>query len=149
MRQTDANPGKDPPMRLALATVALMGLATAAFPLTPKIYPEITLTGGEAQGVPDTDITLVVTKVDDARCPPDVDCYWEGMIRVELTVLTPTSKQEIVLCNQCDDGAYTAEAAGRRFGLIGLAPSTAELAKLGRAPELGDYLVTVNYDPPE
>lgn len=136
-------------MRLALAALAVVGLASAAFSLTPKIFPEITLTGGEAQAVPDTDITLLVTKVDDARCPPDVDCYWEGMIRVELTVSTETSKQEVVLCNQCDDGAYTAEAAGRKFGLVGLAPSTDELAKLGRAPELADYLVTVNYDLPE
>jgi hypothetical protein len=141
-------------MRLALATpalaaLALVGLASAAFPLTPQLYPQMTLKGGEAQLVLGTDITLLVTQVDDARCPPDVDCYWEGMIRVELTVSTPTSQEEIVLCNQCDDGGYTAEAAGRRFGLVALAPSTEELAKLGRAPVLGDYLVTVNYDPPE
>ena len=136
-------------MRLALATLALIGLASAAFPLTPKIYPQITLTGGEAQAVPDTDITLLVTKVDDARCPPDVDCYWEGMIRIEITVSTPTTKQDIVLCNLCDDARDLADAAGLTFGLIGLAPSTEELAKLGRAAELGDYLVTVNYNPPE
>jgi hypothetical protein len=133
----------------ALAALALIGLATAAFPLTTQLFPQMMLKGGEAQLVLGTDIMVLVTQVDDARCPPDVDCYWEGMIRVELTVSTPTSKQDIVLCNQCDDGTLIAEAAGRRFGLVGLAPSTEELAKLGRAPKLGDYLVTVNYDPPE
>ena len=93
------------------------------------------------------DITLILTEVEDQRCPAEVDCVWAGMIRVHLTVSTPTAKQVIVLCNQCDDATDLATAAGQTFGLIGLAPSTEELAKLGRVPELGDYVVTVNYGP--
>jgi hypothetical protein len=141
-------------MRLDLATptlaaLAVIGLTAAAHPLTPQLFPEIVLQGGEAMLVPDTDVTLLVTKVEDGRCPAGADCYWEGTIRVELTVSTGTARHEIVLCNLCDDARDLADAAGLTFGLIGLAPSTEELAKLGRAPELGDYLVTVNYNSPE
>jgi hypothetical protein len=99
--------------------------------------------------VPGTDITLTLTEVEDQRCPAGVDCFWEGMIRVHLTVSTPTAKQVILLCNQCEDATDLATAAGRTFGLVGLEPSTEALAKLGRAPELGDYRVIVNYDTPE
>jgi hypothetical protein len=147
MRQTDATPGKETPMRLALATFALIGLTSAAHPLTPQLFPEITLQGGVAQAVSDTGITLVLTRVEDSRCPAGVDCVWEGMIRVELTVTTAATEEQIILCNQCNDASGLATAAGQTFGLIGLAPSTEELARLGRAPELADYTVTVNYGP--
>ncbi|MCF3581109.1 hypothetical protein L2E76_11330 [Planktothrix agardhii 1811] len=134
-------------MRLALATLVLIGLTSAAHPLTPELFPEITLQGGLEQVLPDTGITLMLTRVEDSRCPAGLDCVWEGMIRVRLTVSTPTAKLAIVLCNQCDDASGLATAAGQTFGLIGLAPSTEELAKLGRAPDLSDYAVTVNYGP--
>ena len=131
----------------SLATLALIGLATAACALTPEVFPQLTLAGGEPTAVPDTDITLILTEVEDQRCPAGVDCVWAGMIRVHLTVSTPTAKQEITLCNQCDDASGLATVAGQTFGLVGLAPSTKELAKLGRAPVLADYVVTVNYAP--
>ncbi|MBL9046048.1 MAG: hypothetical protein JNK34_01875 [Tabrizicola sp.] len=137
-------------MRLPLAALALIALATAAYPLTPQLFPEITLTGGKAQLIPETDVTLLLTKVDDGRCPAGVECVWEGMIRAEITVTGPDgAAQEIVLCNQCDDATGLASAAGLTFGLVGLAPSTDELAKLGRAPELADYDLTVNFAPAE
>lgn len=136
-------------MRLAFATLALIGLTTAACALTPQAVPQLTLPGGEPVAVPDTDITLTLTEVEDQRCPAGVACVWEGMIRLRLTVSTPTSKQEIVLCNQCDNANDLANAAGLTFGLIGLAPSTDELATLGRAPELTDYEATVNYQRPD
>lgn len=136
-------------MRLALATIALIGVATAAFPLTPKIYPQMELPGGEPVALPETDITLTLTEVEDQRCPAGVDCVWAGMIRVHLTVSTPTSMQQIVLCNRCEDASDLATAAGQTFGLIGLQPSTEELAKLGRDPVLADYVLTVNYGPAE
>jgi hypothetical protein len=135
-------------MRLALATLALIGLATAAQPLTPQLLPEITLKGGEGQVIADTGVTLLLTNVDDARCPPDVECYWEGMIRAEITVMTAQSELvQIVLCNLCDDGQGLVTVAGLTLGLVGLAPSTKDLAKLGRAPLLTDYALTVNYTP--
>lgn len=148
MRQTDNALGKDPAIRLALATLALIGLASAAQPLTPKLYPEITLRGGEGQVVPETGVTLLLTRIDDQRCPPDVDCFWEGMIRAEISVTAETQElTQIVLCNQCDDGEGLVTVAGLTIGLVGLAPSTEELVKLGRAPLLTDYELTVNYAP--
>lgn len=134
-------------MRLALATLALVGLATASCALTTRVFPEMSVPGGEPTAVPDSDITLLLTEVEDQRCPAGVDCVWAGMIRVHLTVSTPTSKEVIVLCNQCDDARDLATAGGQTFGLIGLAPSTEELAKLGREPVLADYVLTVNYGP--
>ena len=134
-------------MRLALATLALIGFATASCALTPQVFPELTIQGGEPTAVPDTDITLTLSQVEDQRCPAGVDCVWAGMIRVHLTVSTPTAKQEITLCNHCDDATDLATAAGQTFGLISLAPSTEELAKLGRKPQLSDYELTVNYGP--
>jgi hypothetical protein len=136
-------------MRLPLAAVALIGFATAAQPLTTKLYPELTLRGGEEQVVPDTGVTLLLTGVIDQRCPPDVDCFWEGMIRAEITVTQKQEVIEIVLCNLCDDGESLATVAGLTIGLVGLAPSTEELAKLGREPVLTDYELTVNFGPAE
>ena len=136
-------------MRLALATLALIGFATASCALTPQVFPELTIQGGEPTAVPDTDITLTLSQVEDQRCPAGVDCFWAGMIRVQLTVSTPTAKQEITLCNQCDNAGDLATAGGLTIGLIGLAPSTEDLAKLGREPVLADYELTVNYGPAE
>ena len=133
-------------MRLPLAALALIGLATTAWPLTPQLFPEIILRGGEGQVIPDTGVTLLLTRIDDQRCPADVECYWEGMIRAEITVMTPKAElQQIVLCNQCEDGERLATVAGLIIGLVGLAPSTAELAKVARPPLLTDYELTVNY----
>jgi hypothetical protein len=134
-------------MRLALAALALIGLTTASCALTPQVFPELTLAGGEPTAVPDTDITVTLTEVEDQRCPAGVDCVWAGMIRVQLTVSTPTAKQEITLCNRCADATDLATAAGQTFGLIALQPSTEDLAKLGRAPVLSDYALVVNYGP--
>ncbi len=135
-------------MRLPLAALALIGFASAAQTLTPQLFPEIILRGGETHAVPDTDVTLMLTKVDDVRCPADVDCFWEGMIRTEITVMTPgAAAQNIVLCNLCEDATGLATAGGLTFGLVGLAPSREELAKLGREPVLADYELTVNYGP--
>lgn len=135
-------------MRLPLAALALIGLATAAQPLTPMLYPEITLRGGAAQAIPDTGVILLLTGITDQRCPAGVDCFWEGMIRAEITVTTGAQDiTRIVLCNLCDDGTSVVTVQGLAIGLIGLAPSTEELAKLGRAPVLADYALTVNYTP--
>lgn len=135
-------------MRLPLAALALIGLASAAQPLTTKLYPELVLKGGEGQMVPDTGVTLLLTGITDQRCPAGVDCFWEGMIRAEITVMAPKPElTRIVLCNQCEDGEGLVTVAGLTIGLVGLAPSTEELAKLGRAPVLTDYDLTVNYGP--
>jgi hypothetical protein len=136
-------------MRLALATLALIGLTSAAQPLTPKLYPEITLKAGVEQVIPDTGVTLLLTGITDQRCPAGVDCVWEGMIRAEISVTQNQELTEVILCNQCDDGESLVAVAGLSIGLVGLAPSTETLAKLGREPLLSDYQLTVNYGPAE
>jgi hypothetical protein len=146
MRQTDANPGKETPMRLLAAV--LIALATPALSFSADPLPKIVLKGGEGQMVGDTGVTLLLTKVDDARCPADVECYWEGMIRVEITVMPLKGPlQEIVLCNLCDDAQSTARIEGMEFTLLGLAPSKEDLAKLGRDSLLTDYSLTLAYGP--
>lgn len=131
-------------MRLPLA-LALTLAATAAHPLTPQLVPELSLTGGTTTPLPDTGVTLTLTGITDQRCPADVDCYWEGMIRAEITVTAGATSEEIVLCNLCDGATGLATAGGLTIGLLALAPSTEELAKLGREPALSDYTLTVNY----
>jgi hypothetical protein len=132
---------------LSLVALAVIGLATTAQSLTTQLYPEVTLRGGQEQAVPDTGITLLLTGITDQRCPPKVDCFWEGMIRAEISVADGAETQQIVLCNLCDDGTRSATAAGLTLTLVSLAPSTDELAKLGRAPVLADYALTVSYAP--
>lgn len=135
-------------MRLRPATLALLALTTAAQPCSAEQLPQITLKGGEGQTIPDTGVTLLLTGITDQRCPAGVDCYWEGMIRAEITVLGPKPElMEIILCNLCDDGSRDAKVAGVSLTLIRLAPSTEDLAKLGREPRLTDYALTVNYRP--
>jgi hypothetical protein len=135
-------------MRLPLAALAVIGFTSAVYPLTPELLPEITLKGGEALVIPETGVTLLLTRIDDSRCPADVDCVWEGMIRAEITVMTTAPDlTQIVLCNACDDASGLATVAGLTFGLVSLAPSMVDLAKLGRPPLVTDYALTVNYGP--
>lgn len=63
------------------------------------------------------------------------------MIRVEIAVMTVTQElEQITLCNPCDNATGFATAAGLTFGLVALAPSTEDLANLGRDPLPADYL---------
>jgi hypothetical protein len=135
-------------MRLLPASLALIALTTAALPYSVEPLPQLTLRGGTGVMVAETGVNLLLTAVTDQRCPPNVDCYWEGMIRAEITVQGPKPDlQHIVLCNLCDDGDRSATVAGLTFNLMSFAPSTEELAHLGRAPLLSDYALTVAYKP--
>ena len=132
------------PLLFALA-VALSGpaLGNSTDPL-----PTLSLTGGAGVTVPKTGHRLLLTGLVDQRCPAQVDCYWEGMIRAEITVMPANgAAQQIILCNLCDDGTRDATVAGLTISLVGLAPSTEDLARLGRAPLLTDYTLTVAYSP--
>ncbi|WP_333815436.1 hypothetical protein [Tabrizicola sp.] len=134
-------------MRLLISALALLACtATAALPHSEEPLPQIVLTGGEGQMVPDSGVVLLLTKIDDQRCPAEVDCYWEGMIRAEITVTPPKGEPvQIVLCNLCDDGERSATVAGLTLTLMSLAPSMEELAKYARPPLLTDYELTVAY----
>ena len=133
-------------MRALILASLLTLAATAALPYSVEPLPLVTLTGDKAQVLAETGVTLLLTGITDQRCPPQVDCFWEGMIRAEITVFGPQDlQQQIILCNLCDDGQRSAIAAGQELTLIGLAPSTEELAKLARKPVLTDYQLTVAY----
>lgn len=134
-------------MRLLAPALALLAcIATPALPHSEEPLPRIVLKGGEGQVVPDSGVTLLLTGITDQRCPPDVDCFWEGMIRAEIAVMPPKGEwTQIVLCNLCDDGERSATVDGLTLTLMGLAPSMEELAKLARPPLLTDYELTLAY----
>ena len=48
-------------MRLDLATLAMIGLAGAAWPHTTQLFREITLAGGVVQSAPEDGATLLLT----------------------------------------------------------------------------------------
>jgi len=127
-------------MLRALLCLALLTVPATANPLR--------LPGGTAVALPGTDLTMTLTDVTETRCPPDLRCIWEGPIRLELTVGGPdTPPQTLVICNICKVATESATVAGLTLVLIGLAPSTADLAALNRPARLADYtaLVTVAF----
>jgi hypothetical protein len=87
----------------------------------------------------------LLTGITDQHCPPDVDCFWEGLIRAEIRVTDGAATQQIALCNQCEDATRSTSVAGLTLKLVSLAPSTEELADLGRDPTLADYALTVSH----
>ncbi|NJM82828.1 MAG: hypothetical protein HC844_10275 [Tabrizicola sp.] len=136
-------------MRLPLATLALVSFASYTPAQTSTDLPTITLKGGEAWTIPDTDVTLMMTKVDDHRCWFHiVKCTWDPGVRIEISIVRPSSQpDQIVLCNQCEDATTAAIAAGFSIGYVGISPSTEALDKLDRPAELADYELTVSYAP--
>jgi hypothetical protein len=127
-------------MRLILALLALLpGLAHAT---------EIEVAANTPTPVPATDIILTLTDVTDQRCPSTADCFWEGMIRVEIAVIKGTdAAQTIVLCNRCDDALRDTVVYGTKIELRRLAPGRDVLDPLSRNPMLSDYTVTVDVTP--
>jgi hypothetical protein len=142
-------------MRSPVATLLLALTATPAVlcflpepAFSQEALPRITLKGGEGQSIAETGQILLLTKITDQRCPVGVDCYWEGLIRAEITVMPLKGPlQQIILCNLCDDGDRTATVEGLELTLIGLAPSQEDLAKLGRPAVQTDYALTLAYRP--
>lgn len=139
-------------MRLPPALLALALLALALVTLPAGAEPHSTtlmLQGGISTADSQSGSTLTLTGITDQRCPPEVDCYWEGMIRLEVTVLPATGTAEtIILCNLCDDGSRSADAAGISLHFDALEPSTADLDRLGRPPVLSDYTATITLTAP-
>ena len=119
-----------------------------ALAFSAEVPPRLTLRGGEGTPIPNTGLALLLTGITDQRCPPQVDCFWEGMIRAEITVLGPKPNlQQIVLCNLCDDGSRSATVGGVNLPLVSLIPSTEDLTKLGRAALLTYYTLVVAVEP--
>jgi hypothetical protein len=105
---------------------------------------QVSAPGGRAVTVPGTDLTLTVVDVLDQRCPPDIECYWSGPIRVELDVARgATDPQRIVLCNLCDGATDIGHTGRFTFLFRDLMPSKGDVVALGRAPQLADYTVVL------
>lgn len=120
-----------------LAVQALADTATLALPGGQ----EVSLPAGQ---VPGPRLRLFLNEVTDQRCPPEYDCYWEGLIRAVLLVNSDAhGAQYVVLCNMCEEGAREAVAAGDVIGLDHLEPDHTVIEGLGRAVVLADYTVVV------
>lgn len=104
---------------------------------------ELRVGGGQTAALPGSDAVLSLTDVIDQRCPAAVDCYWEGLIRVELTVTAAAASEVVVLCNACDEATREAQVAGRAVTLLRLEPGRDLLDPLSRPVVLGDYTVVL------
>ena len=126
-------------MRLLPAALALAALPLAADGSTED-GRVLLLPGDRWVADPATGASFRLSGITDQRCPADVACVWEGMIRLEIEVVpAPDDSRRIVLCNACADGAPTARLPGMVLRLEGLEPSTAALARKARLPVLQDY----------
>jgi hypothetical protein len=123
----------------------LIAICAAILSLSPVFADalEFRVKGGETVGLAGADATVALTGVVDQRCPADVDCYWEGMIRVELTVTHGAASEVIVLCNLCDGATREAKVAGQTVTLARLEPGRDVLDPLSRLIVLADYTVVL------
>jgi hypothetical protein len=100
--------------------------------------------------VPGTRLMIRLTDVTDQRCPADVTCFWEGMMRVELDLSLPDAPAaKVILCNLCEDSTRSATQGGVTLTLTGLDPTQAEQARLGRDVALADYTAILTATPAE
>lgn len=137
-----------PAMLPAALSLALTALPTA---LLAETAPEriLPLPGEVPVMDPASGWTFELEKVTDQRCPADVQCYWEGLILLEISVTGPDAKpQQIVLCNLCDEAKRTASLDGVTLRLSALTPSTEKLAMRKRGPILSDYIAEIGLTGP-
>jgi hypothetical protein len=124
-------------------------LALSAFPIilaaaSALADQTIDLPGGVPTPIPGTALTVVLSDVTDQRCPADVDCVWEGMIRAEITVLTGAgATRTFTLCNACDTAGVPQVIAGKTFALGELRPNREFFRPLSRNAILSDYTLEV------
>jgi hypothetical protein len=104
---------------------------------------ELRVGGGQVVALPGSDAMIALTDVVDQRCPSDANCYWEGLIRVELTVTTGDLSEVVVLCNMCDEATREGQVAGHSVTLMRLEPGRDVLDPLSRLVVLEDYTVVL------
>ena len=129
-----------------LSLPAVAQTATLALPGGQEVH----FPAGGLIGVAGPRMVLTLTRLDDQRCPSQVDCYWEGMIRAVIAVTVDgQGKTEMILCNLCGDGGRTGAVAGYVLRLERLEPEVTVIEALGRVAVLTDYtvLVTVSAEP--
>ena len=124
-------------LRFALTALLLTLTLTPAMADTAT---ELVIVAGTEVPLPHSDTMIRLTGVQDVRCPSDVDCYWEGLIKIELTLTDAKgAMHDIVLCNLCDDATREAVALGYRFTFVRLEPGRDVLDHLDRPVFMSDY----------
>ena len=132
-------------MKFVIASIAALFTATAAL----AARSDILVPGGGAVYLPDSEIMVRLSAVQDVRCPSTVNCVWEGTIRVELELAVPGDAPEIiVLCNSCDDASRSAQYGRHTLTLVRLEPGRKVLDPLNRLAELRDYTVVLGVEWP-
>lgn len=130
-------------MRPVLATLFILFGATAGLADTT----EISVHGGNAVYLPDSELMVYFAAVEDQRCPSAADCVWEGLIRVELELAIPGDTPEtIVLCNACDGATRSAIFGNYTLTMVRLEPGRDVLDPMGRTPLLADYTLVLGGD---
>ncbi len=126
-------------MRIAMLCVAFFCGGPAA-----ACAGELLLPGGDAVAVPGTDMSLTLTKVEDSRCPADVECVWEGKVQADILVERAGAEPAVMfLCNACSEADRSITVAGRKLTLVRLEPPRAVLDPMGRNPMLTDYTLVL------
>jgi hypothetical protein len=129
-------------MRLILALLCLLPLAAFAN------EEPLTITSTTPTADTGSSLTFQLIALTDQRCPANVDCYWEGMIRAEIAVTEWNADPvTIILCNMCDDGTNEAKVAGHTITLGRLSPTMEDIATFGRPAILADYRLALTVSP--
>ncbi len=134
-----------PALALSLLMAALPLCARADAPPAPR---EIRVTAAADSIDSQTGTSFRLTAVTDQRCPADVACYWEGVMRVEITARSEAGTRVLILCNLCDDGERIANLPQMVVRFDGLEPSTEDLERKARLPVLQDYTVRLTLTGP-
>lgn len=134
---------KDEQMRRILLTTAAIGWAATAL----AQGADMSLAGGQAVYLPQSETMVRFAAVQDMRCPSAANCIWEGLIRVELELAVPGDPPEtLVLCNMCEDATRSAAYGGYTLTLHGLEPGRAVLDPLSRLITLQDYTLILGVE---
>ncbi len=133
-------------LRILTVLFFILGLTPALAETAPAI--DLVIEAGSEVPLPGSDSTIRLTGVQDSRCPSAVDCYWEGLIKITLTLTDASGTlHDIVLCNMCDDARGDAVALGQRIALVRLEPGRDVLDHLDRPVTLSDYTVALTVAP--
>lgn len=85
-------------MRIAVVVLALGTLACGAASAQAAFSTDVTLRLGQAVVLADEDLRVAFDSVrDDSRCPPKVQCIWEGDATVAVSLAKPAAGPRTVV----------------------------------------------------
>ena len=106
----------------------------------PQQDPQIVLSPGAPQRIPDTDLTVVFEAVvEDSRCPVGTNCVWAGDATVRMRIDSANAKPTTYVLHTNDGFEREVVHGNVRIRLSSLTPEpTAD-----RRPRAEDYRVTL------